>query len=31
MTLDEITRTAIEPALAWLPPKMTTPEARVNC
>jgi hypothetical protein len=28
MTLDEITRTAIEPALAWLPPKMTSPEAR---
>jgi hypothetical protein len=29
MTLDEIMRTGIEPALAWLPPKMTTPEARV--
>lgn len=29
MTLDEITRTAIEPALAWLPPKMTSAEARV--
>lgn len=28
MTLDEITRTAIDPALAWLPPKMNTIEAR---
>lgn len=30
MTLDEITRTAIEPALAWLPPKMDSTEARVE-
>jgi hypothetical protein len=30
MTLDEITRTAVEPALAWLPPKMTSPEAKVE-
>lgn len=29
MTLDEIMRTGIEPALAWLPPKMTSPEARI--
>jgi hypothetical protein len=29
MTLDEITRTGIEPALAALPPKMTSTEARV--
>lgn len=28
MTLDEITRTAIDPALAWLPPKMDSLEAR---
>jgi len=28
MTLDEITRTAIDPALAWLPAKMNTIEAR---
>ena len=30
MTLDEITRTAIEPALHWLPVKMNTMEARVE-
>ncbi|MDP9991952.1 hypothetical protein J2W28_000980 [Variovorax boronicumulans] len=30
MTLDEITRTAIEPALHWLPVKMNTIEARVE-
>lgn len=30
MTLDEITRTAIDPALVWLPPKMNTVEARVQ-
>ena len=29
MTLDDISEFAIEPALAWLPPKMTSPEARV--
>lgn len=29
MTLDQITTTAINPALAWLPPKMDTPEARL--
>ena len=29
MTLDEITRTAIDPALAWLPAKMNTIEARI--
>ncbi|CAA2105979.1 hypothetical protein [Variovorax paradoxus] len=29
MTLDEIMRTGIEPALAWLPAKMTSLEARV--
>jgi len=28
-TLDEIMRTAVEPALAFLPPKMTSDEARV--
>jgi hypothetical protein len=28
MTLDEITRTAIDPALAWLPARMNTIEAR---
>ena len=28
MTLDEITRTAIDPALAWLPSKMNSLEAR---
>lgn len=30
MTLDQVFTTAIEPALAWLPPKMTSPEARVE-
>lgn len=30
MTLEEITRTAIEPALHWLPEKMNTAEARVE-
>jgi len=30
MTLDEITRTAIDPALAWLPPKMDIAEARAE-
>ncbi|UVH54655.1 hypothetical protein NWF24_17565 [Variovorax paradoxus] len=30
MTLDEITRTAIDPALAWLPAKMNTIEARAE-
>ncbi|SES76455.1 hypothetical protein [Variovorax sp. OV084] len=30
MTLDEITRTAIDPALAWLPAKMDTIEARAE-
>lgn len=30
MTLDEIMRTGIEPALAWLPPKMSSPEACVQ-
>lgn len=29
MKLDEIMATAVEPALAWLPPKMTSPEAIV--
>lgn len=29
MTLDEIMAAGIEPALAWLPPKMTSPEAKV--
>jgi len=30
MTLDEVTRTAIDPALAWLPAKMNTIEARAE-
>ena len=30
MTLDQILRTAVEPALAWLPPKMTSIEAKVE-
>jgi len=29
MTLNEIMATGIEPALAWLPSKMTSPEAKV--
>lgn len=30
MTLDEIMAAGIEPALAWLPPKMTSAEAKVE-
>lgn len=29
MTLDQIMLTGVEPALAWLPSKMTSPEAKV--
>lgn len=30
MTLDQIMRTGVEPALAWLPPKMTSDAAKVE-